>query len=58
MPEPDESLDEVWNRHGREMSEADFRRVIEVQREERASWAEHEHAKQRKKAERGAKNKE
>ena len=54
---PDESLDEVWNRHGKDMTEADFRGRIEVTRDERASWAEKEHAKARKRADKEAKGK-
>ena len=54
---PDESLDEVWRRHGKEMSEADFREIIGTIRDERAAWAEREHAKARKKADKAAKGK-
>ncbi len=54
---PDETLDEVWRRHGKAMSESDFRAVIEQQRDERASWAEREHAKARKKADKAKRGK-
>ena len=54
---PDESLDEVWRRHSKPVSEADFRTRVDVLRDERASWTEREHAKARKRADKEAKSK-